>query len=100
MSWVQWAQEQTLAEPTSISREGSLAEAQEQLEDVVLHSTNQFYKWPSELEAAFASETEEKYRQYAADLQGRLSNCAEILSKVCSLFTQSSSCCAALAHWI
>ena len=48
----------------------------------MLHSTNQFYKWHSELEAAFASETEEKYRQYAADLQGRLKNCAEILSKV------------------
>ena len=98
MPWVQWAQEQTLAEPTSISREGAIAEAQEQLEDVVLHSTNQFYKWHSELEAAFASETEEKYRQYAADLQGRLSNCAEILSKVCSLSMQFSLSYVALAY--
>ncbi|KAL0022928.1 hypothetical protein WJX77_008565 [Trebouxia sp. C0004] len=35
-----------------------------------------------ELEAAFASETEEKYKQYAAELQGRLDSCAEILGKV------------------
>ena len=57
------------------------AAAQEELEDVVLHSTNQFYKWHSELEAAFASETEEKYRQYGTELQGRLDACADILGK-------------------
>ena len=69
---LQWAQEHAAAEPAGISQQGSLQPSHQQLEDVVLHSTNQFYKWHSELEAAFASETEEKYRQYAADLQGRL----------------------------
>lgn len=70
------------AQPGASSREGALEAAQEHIEDVVLHSTNQFYKWHSELEAAFASETEEKYKQYAAELQGRLDSCAEILGKV------------------
>ena len=66
---------------SSSSRDGTPAAAQEELEDIVLHSTNQFYKWHSELEAAFASETEEKYKQYAAELQGRLDTCADILGK-------------------
>lgn len=65
----------------SSSRDDTSAAVQEELEDVVLHSTNQFYKWHSELEAAFASETEEKYKQYAAELQGRLDTCADILGK-------------------
>ena len=73
------------AQPGASSREGALEAAQEHIEDVVLHSTNQFYKWHSELEAAFASETEEKYKQYAAELQGRLDSCAEILGKASSL---------------
>ncbi len=73
------------AQPATSSREGALEAAQEHIEDVVLHSTNQFYKWHSELEAAFASETEEKYKQYAAELQGRLDSCAEILGKASCL---------------
>ncbi|KAL3152568.1 hypothetical protein ABBQ32_001593 [Trebouxia sp. C0010 RCD-2024] len=69
-------------EASTSNRNGTSAAVQAELEDIVLHSTNQFYKWHSELEAAFASETEEKYKQYAAELQGRLDRCADILSKV------------------
>lgn len=68
-------------EASSSNRDGTSAALQEELEDIVLHSTNQFYKWHSELEAAFASETEEKYKQYAAELQSRLDTCADILGK-------------------
>jgi len=78
---LQLTQEGSATEPSTSSREGAPAAAQQELEDVILHSTNQFYKWHSELEAAFASETEEKYKQYAADLQGRLDSCADILGK-------------------
>lgn len=74
------------APEASISnREGTSAAVQEELEDVVLHSTNQFYKWHSELEAAFVSETEEKYKQYAAELQSRLDTCADISGKASPL---------------
>eukprot|EP00884_Botryococcus_braunii_P022753 jgi/Botrbrau1/9161/Bobra.160_3s0033.1 len=52
------------------------------LEDAVLQSSTQFYRWNSELEAARTSETEEKYRQYAATLQGHLQTCAGLLQKV------------------
>jgi len=83
--YLQLTQDGGAAQPAASSREGALEAAQEQIEDVVLHSTNQFYKWHSELEAAFASETEEKYKQYAAELQGRLDSCAEILRKASSL---------------
>lgn len=82
---MQIAQLDAAAETSTMGRGGSPAAAQEQMEDVVLHSTNQFYKWHSELEAAFASETEEKYEQYATDLQGRLDSCADILKKVLCL---------------
>lgn len=57
------------------------AVSQEDLEDTVLHNTNQFYKWHAELEAAFTSETEEKYRQYASELQGRFQRCTDIHDK-------------------
>lgn len=66
---------------SSSNRDDTSAAVQAEFEDIVLHSTNQFYKWHSELEAAFASETEEKYKQYAAELQGRLDRCADILGK-------------------
>lgn len=68
-------------EASTSNRESASAAVQEELEETVLHSTNQFYKWHSELEAAFASETEEKYKQYAAELAGRLDTCAGILDK-------------------
>ena len=55
--------------------------SQEDLEDTILHNTNQFYKWHAELEAAFTSETEEKYRQYASELESRLQRCTEIHDK-------------------
>lgn len=83
--YLQLTQDGGAEQPAASSREGAIEAAQEHIEDVVLHSTNQFYKWHSELEAAFASETEEKYKQYAAELQGRLNNCAEILGKASSL---------------
>ena len=84
--YLQLTQDGGAAQPAASSREGAIEAAQEHIEDVVLHSTNQFYKWHSELEAAFASETEEKYKQYAAELQSRLDNCAEILGKASSCF--------------
>lgn len=83
--YLQLTQGSGAAQPVASSREGPLKAAQEHIEDVVLHSTNQFYKWHSELQAAFASETEEKYKQYAAELQGRLESCAEILGKASPL---------------
>ncbi|GFR40890.1 hypothetical protein Agub_g1542 [Astrephomene gubernaculifera] len=52
------------------------------LEDAVLHNTSQFHKWHSELEAACASETEEKYKRYADLLSSHVTSCESILSKV------------------
>ena len=52
------------------------------LEDAVLHNTNQFHKWHAELEAACASEMEEKYKRYADLLNSHLKSCEGILGKV------------------
>ncbi|GIL47849.1 hypothetical protein Vafri_4496 [Volvox africanus] len=52
------------------------------LEDAVLHNTSQFHKWHSELEAACASETEEKYKRYADLLSSHVASCENILAKV------------------
>ncbi|KAG2494830.1 hypothetical protein HYH03_007071 [Edaphochlamys debaryana] len=52
------------------------------LEDAVLHNTSQFHKWHSELEAACASETEEKYKRYADLLSSHVGSCETILGKV------------------
>jgi hypothetical protein len=52
------------------------------LEDAVLHNANQFHKWHTELEAACASETEEKYRRYASLLQGHLASCDTLQDQV------------------
>ncbi|EFJ48495.1 component of oligomeric golgi complex 3 [Volvox carteri f. nagariensis] len=52
------------------------------LEDAVLHNTSQFHKWHSELEAACASETEEKYKRYADLLSSHVASCEHILGKV------------------
>ncbi|KAG2444178.1 hypothetical protein HYH02_009116 [Chlamydomonas schloesseri] len=52
------------------------------LEDAVLHNTSQFHKWHSELEAACASETEEKYKRYADLLNCHVQSCETILHKV------------------
>jgi hypothetical protein len=43
---------------------------------------SQFHKWHSELEAACASEMEEKYKRYADLLNSHLSACEAILAKV------------------
>lgn len=52
------------------------------LEDAVLHNANQFHKWHTELEAACASETEEKYKQYAQLLQNHLASCDKLQGQV------------------
>ena len=39
-------------------------------------------RWHGELEAARTSETEEKYRRYAATLDAHLAGCQQILDKV------------------
>ena len=52
------------------------------LEDAILHNTSQFHKWHSELEAACASETEEKYKRYADLLNSHAEACETILAKV------------------
>ncbi|PNW85826.1 hypothetical protein CHLRE_03g203750v5 [Chlamydomonas reinhardtii] len=52
------------------------------LEDAVLHNTSQFHKWHSELEAACASETEEKYKRYADLLNCHVQSCETILHRV------------------
>jgi len=52
------------------------------LKDAVLRNTNQFHKWHSELEAACASEMEEKYKRYADLLNSHLASCDSILSQV------------------
>jgi hypothetical protein len=52
------------------------------LEDAVLHNANQFHKWHTELEAACASETEEKYKRYAGLLGGYLASCDGLQEKV------------------
>lgn len=52
------------------------------LEDAVLHNTNQFHKWHAELETAYASEMEEKYKRYADLLNSHRQSCEDILSKV------------------
>lgn len=55
------------------------------LEEAVLHNANQFHKWHTELEAACASETEEKYKRYAALLRGYLGSCDGLQDKVSML---------------
>lgn len=62
------------------------------LEDAVLHNTNQFHKWHAELEAACASEMEEKYKRYADLLNNHLKLCDGILSKVRMLVACGRSC--------
>lgn len=52
------------------------------LEDAVLHNAHQFHKWHTELEAACASETEEKYKRYADLLEGHLEACSVLQVKV------------------
>lgn len=54
------------------------------LDDAVLHNTNQFHKWHTELEAACALEQEEKYKRYADLLNSHLKTCESILVKVCA----------------
>ena len=52
------------------------------LEEVILHSSNEFYRWHTELEAARISETEEKYQHYADTLKAHYVTCQALLGKV------------------
>jgi len=42
----------------------------------------QFHKWHAELEAAYASEMEEKFKRYADLLNSHRQSCEDILAKV------------------
>ena len=61
------------------------------LEEVVLHTSNEFYRWHTELEAARTSATEEKYQHYADTLKGHYASCQELLGKVNRLLQNSQS---------
>ncbi|KAL6222121.1 hypothetical protein ACLB2K_005513 [Fragaria x ananassa] len=50
--------------------------------EAVLVSTNEFYKWFTDLESALKSETEEKYRHYVDTLMERIQICNGILQQV------------------
>jgi hypothetical protein len=65
-------------EPGTASKDGFVGS----LEDAVLHNASQFHKWFSELEAACASETEEKYKRYADLLTSHVGSCEAILGRV------------------
>lgn len=75
------------------------------LEDAVLHNANQFHKWHTELEAACASETEQKYKRYAGLLGGYLALCDGLQDKVGKLPACRSACrncccvCKMLCWW-
>ena len=47
----------------------------------MLENSHSFHEWHSELGAARKSETEEKYRQYAATLEAHVRACQHILTK-------------------
>lgn len=50
--------------------------------DVVLNNSSEFYKWYSELEAARASEAEEKYERHAKALERRAEICHGLLQTI------------------
>lgn len=62
------------------------------LEDVILHSTNEFYRWHTDLEAARISETEEKYQHYAQTLKGHHASCQELLGKARAMLCLPVAC--------
>jgi hypothetical protein len=68
------------------------------LEDAVLHNANQFHKWHTELEAACASETEEKYKRYAGLLGGYLASCDGLQDKVGGFDCRNSIICNLQKH--
>jgi hypothetical protein len=78
-----------LLEEASTVAQGKATGSQEDgydgnLDDAVLQNANQFHKWHSELEAACATETEQKYQQYAQLLISHLQACESIQKKVCA----------------
>jgi len=50
--------------------------------DAVLHSASEFYKWFSELEAAKASEAEEKYNRHSKTLERHIGVCNDLLRTI------------------
>ena len=52
------------------------------LEDVALENSSEFYGWLSELEAARAKETENKYHRHALVLERHLAVCGDLLKAV------------------
>lgn len=69
------------------------------LEDALLHNTNQFYKWISELEAARTSESEHKYETYASILRGHLEASTLVEDRVCGCVLWLCNVCpCALLH--
>lgn len=69
------------------------------LEEAVLHNTNQFQRWHSELEAACASEMEEKYKRYADLLNSHLKSCEGILGQVRMRISPAAGHAALMYEW-
>ena len=87
ISYVQWALCLQLSEEASVAAQDQATCSQDEgydgnLDDAVLQNANQFHKWHSELEAACATETEQKYQQYAQLLISHLQACESIQRKV------------------
>ena len=63
----------------------------------MLHNTNQFYKWISELETARTSESERKYQTYASILRGHLEASSHVEDRVrCGVHRACSCICASI----
>jgi hypothetical protein len=78
--------------PAAAPSDGPAAAFSGGLEEAVLQNANQFHKWHTELEAACASETEEKYKQYAQLLQNHLASCDNLQGQVRHQRWLSTSC--------
>ena len=64
------------------SKNTSTARKEGAASDAVLHSTSEFYKWFSELEAAKASEAEEKYNRHSKTLERHIGVCNDLLKTI------------------
>jgi hypothetical protein len=72
----------TFDSPAAASTDGPAAAFSGSLEEAVLQNANQFHKWHAELEAACATETEQKYEQFGQLLKGYLASCSALQGKV------------------
>jgi hypothetical protein len=68
--------------PAAAPSDGPAAAFSGGLEEAVLQNANQFHKWHAELEAACATETEQKYEQFGQLLKGYLASCSALQGKV------------------